>query len=248
VRTPELVAHRGYPARYPENTLAGIDAAFDAGARWLEVDVQLSSDGVPVVFHDPDLDRMCGVEGVVFETPFDRLRDLRLTGPEVPEAGRDARRIPTLEETAIRISGRSGVTTFVEIKRQSAERFGVELAVERVLDVLYPIRDAMVIISFLPEVVSYSRTAGHDRTGLILRAWEQDAEEATRALAPDFVFCNVKKLPGEGDLRSGTGSPLAVYDVTDPDRALALARRGVAMVETFAIGEMLAALDRPETE
>jgi glycerophosphoryl diester phosphodiesterase len=246
VKGLELVAHRGYPARYPENSLAGIDAALDAGARWLEVDVQLSSDGVPVLFHDPDLDRMCGVEGAVFETPFERLRELRLKGPEVPGESRDARRIPTVEETAVRIAERTSVTTFVEIKQHSAERFGTKLGVERVLDVLYPISKAMVIISYLPEVVSYVRTAGHDRTGLILRTWEQDAEKATRELAPDFLFCNVKKLPGEGELRSVTGSPLAVYDVTDPDLALALARRGVAMVETFQIVEMLAALGRPE--
>jgi glycerophosphoryl diester phosphodiesterase len=246
VRSLELVAHRGYPARYPENSLAGIDAAFDAGARWLEVDVQLSSDGVPVLFHDPDLDRMCGIEGVVFETPFERLRELRLTGPEVPGEGSDARRIPTLEETAVRIAGRTDVTTFVEIKRHSAERFGTELVVERVLDVLYPICRAMVIISYVPEVVIHARAAGHDRTGLILRTWEQDAEGATRALAPDFVFCSVRKLPDQGDLGSATGSPMAIYDITDPDRARALARRGVALVETFAIGEMLAALDRPE--
>ena len=52
---PELVAHRGYALHYPENTLIGIEAAIRAGARYVEVDVQLSADKVPVLFHDRTL-------------------------------------------------------------------------------------------------------------------------------------------------------------------------------------------------
>lgn len=47
-----IVAHRGYPAEHPENSLAAFDAAAAAGAKWIEVDVQLH-DGVPVLAHDP---------------------------------------------------------------------------------------------------------------------------------------------------------------------------------------------------
>jgi len=50
-----LVAHRGWQRRYPENTLPAIKGALDAGARYIEVDVQLSADGVPVLFHDRTL-------------------------------------------------------------------------------------------------------------------------------------------------------------------------------------------------
>ncbi len=90
------------------------------------------------------------------------------------------------------------------------------------------------------------RAGGGSRTGLILRTWEQRSSAEARSLEPDFVFCNVNKLPAQGDLRLD-GSPLAVYDVTDPDRALELAERGVELVETFAIGEMLDALGRQGT-
>ena len=53
--TIELVAHRGYAARYPENTRESLAAAVRAGARFLEFDVQLSADGVPVLLHDVTL-------------------------------------------------------------------------------------------------------------------------------------------------------------------------------------------------
>src|SRR5207244_2240185 len=56
---PDLVAHRGYALRYPENTLVALDAAIRAGAKYVELDVQLSKDGFPVLMHDKTLARMC---------------------------------------------------------------------------------------------------------------------------------------------------------------------------------------------
>lgn len=49
-----IVAHRGYALKHPENTLEAFQAAVDAGARWVEVDVQIH-DGAPVLAHDPEL-------------------------------------------------------------------------------------------------------------------------------------------------------------------------------------------------
>ena len=48
---PVLVAHRGYPGSHPQNTIAAFDAAVEAGALWVEVDVQVRN-GVPVLAHD----------------------------------------------------------------------------------------------------------------------------------------------------------------------------------------------------
>lgn len=56
-RPPWIVAHRGLPARFPENTRASFDAAVDAGADALELDLQLSLDGEWMVCHDRTLDR-----------------------------------------------------------------------------------------------------------------------------------------------------------------------------------------------
>ena len=54
---PELVAHRGNAADFPENTLPALRSALDAGIPWVEIDVHLSADGVPFVIHDVRLDR-----------------------------------------------------------------------------------------------------------------------------------------------------------------------------------------------
>jgi glycerophosphoryl diester phosphodiesterase len=71
---PTLVAHRGYAACYPENSLEGLQAAVAAGAGWLEFDVQLSTDGVPVLLHDTTLLRTAGHPDSVFDMTADQLR------------------------------------------------------------------------------------------------------------------------------------------------------------------------------
>src|SRR5690349_2278871 len=60
---PLVFAHRGGCAIGPENTIAAFDRGLAAGADGLELDVRLSADGVPVVHHDPYLDRTCNATG-----------------------------------------------------------------------------------------------------------------------------------------------------------------------------------------
>ena len=71
VDTLRLVAHRGYPRRYPENTLLSLLAALEAGAEFVEFDVQMTADGVPVLLHDADLRRTGGADLEVTESRFD---------------------------------------------------------------------------------------------------------------------------------------------------------------------------------
>lgn len=53
----ENFAHRGFSAAYPENTMLAFQKAYEAGCQGIELDVHLSSDGVPVVIHDEKVDR-----------------------------------------------------------------------------------------------------------------------------------------------------------------------------------------------
>ena len=66
VRTrPLVVAHRGFSARAPENTLVAYRLAIEVGAEMAECDVHLSADGVPVLMHDDTLDRTTNGSGPV---------------------------------------------------------------------------------------------------------------------------------------------------------------------------------------
>lgn len=73
---PLLVAHRGAMAVAPENSLASFDQALEDGAEGIELDVQLTADGVPVVFHDPDLRRITGRQGAISDYVWNDLRQL----------------------------------------------------------------------------------------------------------------------------------------------------------------------------
>ena len=72
----EIIAHRGFSAIAPENTLAAFCAAIQHGANSIEFDVQLSSDGVPVIIHDPTLDRTTNGTGKVKDKTLEQLKTL----------------------------------------------------------------------------------------------------------------------------------------------------------------------------
>lgn len=73
---PKVIGHRGAAAYAPENTLSSLHAAADLGIEWVEIDVKLTRDGVPVVFHDDDLLRCTGAEGLVKDMDWKDLQEL----------------------------------------------------------------------------------------------------------------------------------------------------------------------------
>ncbi|MFM7282316.1 MAG: glycerophosphodiester phosphodiesterase, partial [Planctomycetia bacterium] len=81
MQASRLVAHRGHLARHPENTRAALADALSLGARRIELDVQLSRDGVPFLFRGRTLERLCGVAGVVHERTAPELATLRARAP-----------------------------------------------------------------------------------------------------------------------------------------------------------------------
>lgn len=75
---PLVVGHRGVPLLHQENTLAGFRRAVSLGIPAVELDVQLTADGVPVLFHDVLVDRLTGAAGSVAEMTWDQLSKLRI--------------------------------------------------------------------------------------------------------------------------------------------------------------------------
>lgn len=101
-------AHRGLHSAHngvPENTLEAFDVAARHGYG-IELDVRLSSDGVPVVYHDDRLDRLCRIERRVDELTAEQLTKLRVAG--------SSQFIPTFEEALRTVAGR--VPLIVELK------------------------------------------------------------------------------------------------------------------------------------
>ena len=72
-----IIAHRGYSDLAPENTLPSFDLAIEKGFNIFELDIQLTKDKVPIVFHDYDLDRICGLNLKINEIEFNSIEDFR---------------------------------------------------------------------------------------------------------------------------------------------------------------------------
>ena len=107
------LAHRGLhenPA-LPENSIGAFQAAVDAGFG-IELDVQLSNDGVPVVFHDQTLDRVCGISGSTRDYPFEKLAT-------TPLFGQEGVGIPSFADVLKTVGGR--VPLLVEIKGEDPD-------------------------------------------------------------------------------------------------------------------------------
>src|SRR6185312_11126983 len=75
-------AHRGFAPDGAENTVRAFRAAHELGFRQLETDVRVSADGVPVLFHDPVLDRLTNRTGPLRRRSWAELAELRVAGAE----------------------------------------------------------------------------------------------------------------------------------------------------------------------
>lgn len=133
------IAHRGFSANFPENTLVAFDEGLRAGADGFECDLRLTSDGHVVVFHDDDLRRLCGRPGSIDLMTLEEVKLLRVFGREP---------VPTLEEVLHQFH-----TTRInlEIKKSSRDAVVAE-TVLRVLTKTRP-KGPILISSFSLEVM-----------------------------------------------------------------------------------------------
>ena len=99
-----------------------------------------------------------------------------------------------------------------------------------------------MLIAYNVPVLAAARQQSDHSVGAILERWHHQRNDDVQAIHPDYLFCDAVDLPHFGDLEKA-GAKIVVYEITDPQAALKLAKRGVGFIETFAIGEMLAAFE-----
>jgi glycerophosphoryl diester phosphodiesterase len=238
---PEIVAHRGNAAEFPENTLEALGSAVELGAHFVEFDVQLTGDLVPVLSHDSDLVRVAGRPESVLELTW-----ATLSGIPVGEVARLGARhaatfAPSLAQVVEALAGWSGVTAFVEIKRASIRRFGRETVLRRVTEVLRPVLERCVLISFDLTSVKDARLMTGARIGWVLTEYDEAARSQAAALAPEFLFADVERLPADGEPLWHGPWGWAIYEVRDLETARACRTRGARWVETMDVRGLLRA-------
>jgi glycerophosphoryl diester phosphodiesterase len=197
MRRPLVISHAACGGHAPENTLAGIRTALSFGVDAIEIDVQVSADGVPVLMHDLTVDRSTNGSGEVAKLSLKELRALNAGGEPVP----------TLAEVLELTVGTAVLV--IEIKQPGIEERIAEVVRER-----KALADTMVW-SFFPQALARMRTAEpRIPAGLLISAeflprWPQLQELAIRTglQAVSVFFAGINEEIVRDCQRSG----LALY-------------------------------------
>ncbi|TNF01481.1 MAG: hypothetical protein EP323_09620 [Gammaproteobacteria bacterium] len=233
-----LVAHRGYPKHYPENTLLGMAAAIDAGAHFIETDILFSADQQPVLYHDNLMTRISGEENAVHLLTLDELVNRPAHEPERLGEQFINQTITPLCDLVSLLEEHPDITAFIEMKRSGLHIVGMETAYDIVSRMLAPVLEQCVLISFSDEFIDHAHRQGFPRLGLVLKDWQERCGELIQHIQPEFIFCDTERVP-EGETLDDTTATWVIYEVETPDQAIAWFDRGADMVETFDIGGLL---------
>ncbi len=238
---PILVAHRGYSGRYPENTLLAYKAAREQGALYMELDLQMTRDRVPVLHHDQSLLRMAGVDIDVRDVEANYFKKLKASYQIRFEDQFTDNSFTTFRKFCKWLKRNPDITIFVEIKQESIDRFGIAEFIDQVYRRILQsnVESQCVIISFNLESLEYTRKISPMRIGWVLPEWSEQNRQLALESKPDFLFCDKDYLPnGDHEIWRGNWQ-WAVYNLDDVDSAIAMANRGIAFLETNQIGTLM---------
>lgn len=162
-RTIEVTAHRGDQSSAPENTIPAFEAAAIHGAKWVEVDVAQTKDGVLVVLHDRNLKRLAGVDKNIWDLTYEELMALDVGSFYSPEFA--GTKVPTLKQVIDTCRDRLKLN--IEVKYNEHESQDFIAKVVQLID-QENIKDQCIITSFYYDYVKQVKNLAPDlRSGLI---------------------------------------------------------------------------------
>lgn len=245
-----IIGHRGASGLAPENTLASFDLAARQGAEAFELDVRLAADGVPVVCHDPTLDRTVGRPDAIRDLSSAELAIVDAGARFSPDLGRtfpfrgQGLGVPTLRSVLER---HPGMPVLIELKEQEAAG-----PVGRLLEELEA-AGRCVVASFVPgAILPFKRSpfaAGASRReilALTLQAWFGGARPAGVSLyAVPVRYKDVIPVPTRRFVAAARrlGCPVHVWTVNEVAVAHRLWDAGCAGMITNYPGRLRAARD-----
>ncbi len=236
----EIIGHRGYAARAPENTLVSLEAALSAGARAVEFDVHVASCGTPVVIHDETLDRTTDGHGPVLRQTVEQLRTLDAGTWFDP--GFAGERIPTLADALDHVASRAH-HIYPEVKgiRKQSD---VDSMVRIVRDRAMSDRTTFISIdwSILERV---RRRDAAIRIGFIVVTADLFDEALSRAVADPAAIIDLSHKialddPSVVQRAKDKGVEVVTWTVNEPDEATRLRQAGVTGFTTDHVDRLLA--------
>ncbi|HPF78704.1 MAG TPA: glycerophosphoryl diester phosphodiesterase [Alphaproteobacteria bacterium] len=208
LKLAKVIGHRGAAAYAPENTIEGFHTAADLGIEWVEMDVKLTKDGVPIIFHDEDLGRTTNGSGLVAETNYDDIAQMEC-GSWFSDSFAGVK-IPTLEEAIDALIERD-LGLNLEIKPcPGREKETAEIALD-MLSQYWDDHSHLLISSFQHVCLEVARDMAPDwYRGLLIGG--DDMPENWKDLAD---YLDVRTV----NLGSNLVTPELVEEITDLDLA-----------------------------
>ena len=198
----QLVAHRGYRFKYPENTKLSLLKAIEAGAFLIELDVQFSRDKLPIIYHDCNLLRVSGKNNSVFD--INRSSLITETASESDRLGQtfQLETISPLEDLVSILTQNPAVTALVELKDESISHCGREEMINKTAGILYEVAENTVIMSFDYQLCLKAREISWPQAGVVLERWSDLNCEIINQIEPDYIFVDQEMIPRDCDLKS----------------------------------------------
>lgn len=234
-----LIGHRGEPTHWPENSLRGFRAALEAGACYVETDVQITADRVPVLCHDDSLLKLTGYDLTVTETTLSDVLALPAGFPQRFGDRFGGESIATLGEFAAMLAQWPNARAFVEIKLASILAFGVGPAVDLIVDALVRVRAQVIPISIEYRALQYLRANTELPIGWVLPEWSNATRRLADALEPEYLFVDSKRVPGPTETLWQGSWRWAVYTANRTFEIERLLAQGFDLAETDVISQMM---------
>jgi glycerophosphoryl diester phosphodiesterase len=235
-----LIGHRGDPESWPENSLPGFRAILEAGACWLETDVQITADGIAVLSHDPSALKITGSDLPITTTDYETLRALPAGYPERFADRFQDLHLARLDEFVELLQQWPHARAFIEIKAASISAHGIPRVFDTVLELLAPVLQQCTLISFDHDTLVHARRHCSLPVGWVLDDWSAENEMTAITLAPDYLFCNHKRLPPADEPLWQGPWQWVVYTINAAGDVPPLLARGVELIETDIIRQLLA--------
>lgn len=223
---PFITAHRGSSAVAPENTMAAVFQAIQDGAHMVEIDVQMTQDGIVVLFHDETLQKL-GLPGRVPDTPYRIIASADAGSWHSPAFAGEP--VPVLEQVLLETKGK--IRLNIELKMTDPS-LPLPEAVAELLDA-HGMADSAIVTSFDREAVRRVKAANPEvRTGLIIgrkKAFREDVwEEDVDVLSLKSKWITRKMV----DQATQAGKEVHAWTVNSKTEMTRMMRLGVASVIT----------------
>ena len=234
---PIFIAHRGYASAFPENTLVALDEARLAGAQYIEVDIQLTSDHIPVLFHDRDLRRLCQQTGTIHNYSFSELEEFFVTDAEKFADKYADNKITSLSLLIKYLKEYPALNAFIELKRLMIDTFGEKKVLETLLPLFEGMENRISFISYNQTILQTIDNETDFSVGVVIDQWDEYKQK--KSFIPEWLFCSAEGLPEDNNEIEKIEAKIAVFEVGNIGLAKHLLAKGIKYLETFRIKEML---------